>query len=394
MTRRDCLRLAMRQARGTLLRSFLCVVSVAVGVCAMLLILCAVSFGRTQVQDGLDALGLSGLTVYQQKTGSGAAFSAEQAEAIENDLPVVSRAMAIKAGSGQFRTGHDQGAAVFFGVDEKLGDVMQLKLLHGSLFRRWHIDSAERVAVIDSSLSQRLFRRENVVGKELRLVIDGSEQPYRIIGVISSQASLLTGMAGSFVPDIIYIPYSCLASESEPTDQIFVQCVAEADPAAAGTQIERFLQERQQVGGEVAVRSLSGALDTADEIIGLVTLAFSAIAAIAFLIAMLGVCSSLLAAADERKPDIGVFLAIGAHPKDILRIFLYQAMGLCLLGGVIGSAAGCSLLWLLAQRLPALTSLELWKAAVLFPIVAAAGGTVCGLLPALRASRLDPIEIM
>lgn len=394
MTRRDCLRLALRQARGTLLRSALCVVSVAVGVCAMLLIVCTISFGRGQVRDGLDALGLSGLTVYLEKSGSGAPFSAAQADAMEDGLPVVRRAMAIKAGAGQFRTGHDQGAAVFFGVDEKLGEVMRLELLHGSLFRRWQIDSAERVAIVDASLARRLFRRENVVGKEVRLVVDGREQPYRIVGVISSQASLLTGMAGAFVPDMIYLPYSCLASEAEPADQIFVQCVAEADLDTAGTQIERFLEERQQVGGDLAVRSLSGALETADEIVWLVTLAFFAIAAISFLIAMIGVCSSLLAAADERRPDIGVFLAIGAQPLDVLRIFLYQAMALCLLGGTLGSAAGCSLLWLLARRLPALASIGLGKAALLFPAVAAAGGTACGLLPALRAARLDPVDVM
>lgn len=106
MKRRDCLRLALRQARGTLLRSVLCVLSVAAGVCSMLLIVCTVAFGSAQVRDGLDALGLSGLTVYLEKAGGGAAFSAEQADALEQGLPTVSRAMAIKAGSGQFRTGH------------------------------------------------------------------------------------------------------------------------------------------------------------------------------------------------------------------------------------------------------------------------------------------------
>ena len=142
------------------------------------------------------------------------------------------------------------------------------------------------------------------------------------------------------------------------------------------------------------MRSLSGALDTADELVGIVTLAFFAIASIAFVVAMLGVCSSLLAAADERKPDIGVFLAIGAQPQDILRIFLYQSMALCLLGGLIGSAFGGGLLWLLMQRVPALSAMELGRAALLFPLAAMLGGTVCGLLPALRASRLDPVDTM
>lgn len=394
MKRRDCLRLALRQARGTLLRSVLCVLSVAAGVCSMLLIVCTVAFGSAQVRDGLDALGLSGLTVYLEKAGGGAAFSAEQADALEQGLPTVSRAMAIKAGSGQFRTGHVQGSAVFFGVDEKLGEVMQLRLLHGSLFRAQQVDAAERVAVIDSTLAKKLFRRENVIGKQVRLVIGGEEQIYEIIGVISSQASLLAGIAGPFIPNMIYVPYSCLAGAQEQADQIFVQCVAEADTAAAGQQPERFLRERQQVGGEIAVRSLSGALDTADELVGIVTLAFFAIASIAFVVAMLGVCSSLLAAADERKPDIGVFLAIGAQPQDILRIFLYQSMALCLLGGLIGSAFGGGLLWLLMQRVPALSAMELGRAALLFPLAAMLGGTVCGLLPALRASRLDPVDTM
>ncbi len=394
MSRRDCLRLALRQARGTLLRSAICVASVAVGVCAMLLIVCTVAFGRAQVREGLDALGVSGLTVYLEKPGSGAVFSAAQADALEENLPVVARAMAIKAGSGQFRTGHEQGTAVFFGVDERLGEGMRLGLLHGSLFRARQIDNAERVAVIDASLAQRLFRRDNVVGKELRLVIGGEEQPYKIIGVISSQASLLSGIAGPFMPNMVYVPYTCLATDAGQADQIFIQCIANADLDAAGAQVERFLCERQQVGGEIAVKSLSGALDTADELVGLVTLAFFSIAAIAFVIAMLGVCGSLLAAADERRPDIGIFLAIGARRKDITRIFLYQSMSLCLLGGLLGSGAGCALLWALAQRLPLLASIPLWQAAVAFPAAAGLGGTVCGLLPALRASRLDPIEVM
>ncbi len=394
MKRRDCLRLSLRQARGTLLRSSLCVLSVAVGVCAMLLIVCTVAFGRAQVREGLDALGLSGLTVYLEKAGGGAPFTAEQAEAMEQSLPAVTCAMAVKAGSGQFRTGHEQGAAVFFGVDERLGEVMQLELLHGALFRARQIERAERVAVIDNLLARKLFRRENVVGKELRLAVNGTEQSYEIIGVISSQASLLSGLAGSFVPNIVYLPYSCLAGERETADQIFVQCMAGTDLDAAGEQVEGFLKERQQVGGELAVRNLSGALDTADEIVGLVTLAFFAIAAIAFLIAMIGVCGSLLAAADERKPDIGVFLAIGAQPRDVLRIFLYQAMLLCLIGGAAGSLLGSGVLWMLAQRIPALAALRLGWAAVLFPAAAVVGGTVCGLLPALRAARLDPVDIM
>lgn len=394
MRRRDCLRLAWRQIRGTCLRSVLCVLSVAVGVCSMLLIVRAVGFGREQLRDGLDALGLGGLTVYVEKAGSGAVFSAGQADALEEGLPSVSRAMAIKAGSGQFRTGHDQGAAVFLGVDEKLGEVMRLRVLHGTLFRAQQVASAERVAVIDDGLARQLFRRENVVGKTLRLAVSGTEQNYEIIGVISSQTALVSGLAGSFAPNLIYLPYSCLAGENEQADQIFVQCMAQADLDAAGQQVERFLKERQQVGGSLAVRSLGGAVETADAVVRLVTLAFFAIAAIAFVIAMLGVCSSLLAAAEERRPEIGVLLAIGARPRDVLRIFLYQAMTLCFLGGAAGSAAGGGLLWLLGRYVPALAAMEPGWQTVLFPLAAAAGGTLCGLLPALRAAGLDPVEVM
>ena len=101
-----------------------------------------------------------------------------------------------------------------------MGEVMRLELLHGSLFRARQVACAERVAVIDNTLARRLFRRENVVGKELRLAVDGNEQVYEIVGVISSQASLVNGLAGTFIPDMIYLPYSCLADAGEPADQI------------------------------------------------------------------------------------------------------------------------------------------------------------------------------
>ena len=168
-----------------------------------------------------------------------------------------------------------------------------------------------------------------------------------------------------------------------------MSCAADADPDAVGPSISRYLETRGQVTGTVYVRSISGAVETVQHLASLGTLLFFAVGGIALLVSLLGVFSSMLSAAHERTERDRHSAALGARKRDIRRIFLSEAVLLCAAGG----AAGLALAWT-ALRLGAACCCPGWRLTAVLPLIAALCGGIAGLLPAVRAASMDPIEAM
>ena len=206
--------------------------------------------------------------------------------------------------------------------------------------------------------------------------------------MVKAQTSALGSALSSFAPHLIYVPYSCLASMQENADQVFVQCTAQADLSAVSGQIERYLTGRGQVDGTVRVQNMSGMVDTVGRMADLCVALFIAVGAITLCVALIGVLCSMLAAAHEKTGEIGILLAIGAQPRDIRRLFLLQSALLCALGGLAGLLLAGGVLYWGAAILPD------WRVPAALLALSVLCGTAAGLLPAVRAARLDPIDAM
>ena len=154
MRLRDILSLAAHNLRESPLRTALCALSVAVGSGALLLILSIGLYGRKQVDVGLQTLGVSGLSVYTESGHAGTILSAALADEIEQDVDGIRTLMPIKAQSGTVRVGHTTEHAVLLGADERLGEVMQMEMLAGTLPNAWQCANAEPVAVVGDDLAQ------------------------------------------------------------------------------------------------------------------------------------------------------------------------------------------------------------------------------------------------
>ena len=385
---RDILSLAAHNLRESPLRTVLCALAVAVGSGALLLILSIGLYGRQQVDVGLQTLGISGLAVYTENKTGGNTLSAALADELEQAVNGIRTLMPIKAQPGTVRAGHTPENAVFLGADEQLGEVMQLELLAGSLLNAWQSENAAPVAVVDDALAQSLYGRTNIVGREIRLHWNGYDRYFTVSGVVRAQTGVLGGMLSAVAPHLIYVPYACLASPSENADQVFVQCAAQADTAAVGSHIERYLTVQRQVRG-VRVQNMSGAVDTVQRLAEMGTGLFAAIGTVTLFVALIGVMSNMVAAAHEKTGEIGVLLAIGAQPRDIRWIFLMQAVLLCAAGAAVGLAAGNILLHCSAALL--LPDKRIFVELLLLSVIS---GGASGLLPAIRAAALDPIDAM
>ncbi len=384
----DLFRLAAANLRENPLRTALCALSVAVGTGALLLIAAIGLFGQTQVQAALQTLGVSGLTVYLDGHGAGTPLSAELADTLEQAIDGVDSVMPIKAKTGTVRAGHATENAVFLGADERLDDVMQLEVLAGALLTERQADTAQSVAVIGDELAQALYGRTNITGRQILLRIDGIDQYFTVCGVVKAQTSALGSALSSFAPHLIYVPYACLASQQENADQVFVQCSAQADLSTVSGQISRYLSGRGQVDGTVRVQNMTGMVDTVEQLADLCVLLFLVVGAITLCVALIGVLCSMLAATHEKTGEIGILLALGAQPRDIRRLFLLQSALLCALGGLCGLfLAGGALYWVMSL-------LPDWRVPAMLLALSVACGAAAGLLPAVRAARLDPIDAM
>ncbi len=256
MRLRDILSLAAHNLRESPLRTALCALSVAVGSGALLLILSIGLYGRKQVDVGLQTLGVSGLSVYTESGHAGTILSAALADEIEQDVDGIRTLMPIKAQSGTVRVGHTTEHAVLLGADERLGEVMQMEMLAGTLPNAWQCANAEPIAVVGDDLAQTLYRRTNITGRKIRLKANGTDRYFTVCGVVRAQTGAFGGMLSAVAPHLVYVPYACIASQTERTDQVFVQCISQTDTASVSSQIEKYLTDRQQVRG-VHVQNMS-----------------------------------------------------------------------------------------------------------------------------------------
>lgn len=385
--------LAAVQLTRRRMRAFLCALSVAVGVIAMVLIASLGTFGQTEVQKGLETMGLRGLTVYVSEGAPGQKLTEKQADSIAQALPQVSAAMPVKAKTGTYRTSSKSGSAVFLGVGNHLGEVMGLTLVAGRLPSTQEILYGRRVAVIDENLAKKLYQRTNITGKSLRFTVDNREDYFDIIGVIKAQTGTFGSVFGNLIPTLIYVPYFCVASKSESVDQIFIQCIGGVNLNDTGAQITDFLSRREQIAGTISVQNVSGAMDEIQGMVHLVTLLFLIVASISFTVAMLGVLSGMLSATHEKTAEIGIFMAIGARGRDIAHIFLLQSILICLLGGAGG--IGCAALALaVASRFIGVELAIPFGFTCVVLVLSAFCGALAGVIPAVWAARLHPVDAM
>lgn len=387
----DRFRLSWGQTRRGGVRSLLCAGTVAVGVLAMSVIGAVGQYARGEMTEAVRSVGLRGMTCFLVEQQTGDALTPAFAEAVEQGVPGVDAAMPVKYLAGRYQTGHKSGNAVLFGVDERMRETLDVTLLDGRLFTAGESTQPVRRAVISERLARSVFGRVAVCGQSIRLTVDGAENRYEIVGVIRDQAGLLTGLAGSGVPEIIYLPYGLLAQRSDTADQVLL--AYSGDTKQLEQRLNQIAAGLLGLRGSVGVQNLSGYLDEIDQMATGAVRIFLLVAAVSLVVALVAVTCGMLSAAHEMREEIGIYRAVGGRRRDIFWIFLIQSGLICLIGAAAGLAAawgGVGLVRLVTGRalfVPAGLSLVCLGLSVLC-------GALAGIAPALRAANLDPVQTM
>jgi putative ABC transport system permease protein len=258
------------------------------------------------------------------------------------------------------------------------------------------------VAVLGATTAQTLFPGGDPVDQEIRV----NQLTMRVIGVLESKGS---GALGN-QDDMILVPLSTMATRVNrartarggwTVQTIYVQLADEskATSDAAVQSIGDLLREQHRVSqDDFTIRSQQDLIASLNQITGVMTLFLGSVAGISLLVGGIGIMNIMLVSVTERTREIGIRKAIGAKRRDILMQFLIEATVVSVLGGLIGiliGAGGASALNGLpmgeGQRLMTVVSPD---AVLLSFTVSALIGLFFGVYPAMKASRLNPIEAL
>jgi putative ABC transport system permease protein len=404
------LRIALRALAKNKMRAGLTVLGVVIGIAAVTTM---VSLGQSAgqlIQDQFQNLGSNVIVVLPTssqtgglRTGSVTTLTEQDAQAIAEECPSVLAVSPFIGTSGQIIGGNvnwkpDQ----MLGVGPDYVVVRNWPMASGDFFNERDIAGAAKVCVLGSTVARQLFPDADPVGQQVRV----KNIPFTVAGVLNRKGANLVGQDQD---NILLMPHTTVRKRLQNSafpnvDVVFVSAKSELLSAQAEREIKALLTERHRLTpGEppdFEVRNTADVANVFAVIMGTLTAVLSAIAAISLVVGGVGIMNIMLVSVTERTREIGIRMALGARPRDILRQFLVESVVLSSLGGAIGIALGVGGSAGLIALINAMLPNTKWSFQISLPaafialLFAAAVGIFFGFYPARRASRLDPIEAL
>ena len=273
------------------------------------------------------------------------------------------------------------------GVTSEFQQLQRLDMDSGSFLPESELDRGAAVVVLGHRVAQELFDNANPLGATVRI---GSWR-MRVIGVLQERGQQL----GMNIDDVALIPVASgmrMANKSS-VNRIMLDLYPKSVSKPVIAQVKKILIDRHDEEDFTCI-SQDAVLASLSSILGILTLVVAGIASISLGVAGIGIMNVMLVSVSERTDEVGLLKALGANPRQILQVFLLEATMLSSAGGLIGLASGTALVELgnlLYPRIDAAT--PLWAIAAVLGL-SLGTGIVFGVLPAWRASRLDPVAAL
>ena len=411
---RETLAMALDNVRSNKFRSFLTVLGIVIGVMAAIVVASILTGMRQSIISIIEEYGTNNIYAFHLTTGP--RTSTDRAERLRKPLTVAD-ADAVKAQAGSvedlaviapnvgysggpfddnityqgknYRWGNTQG------VTPNYANIVNINLKEGRFITESDEEQRRNVMVIGVNAAEALFpsQQNNIVGTEVRM----GGLNFEIVGVLEKRKA---GFFGENEEDnAVLIPFRTAQKVAPARGWIlFIIQARSGQLSEALTQSEDILRRRRNVkfgdANNFDIKTADNFVKQFDSIFAMVGLVAIAISSLGLLVGGIGVMNILLVSVTERTQEIGIRKALGARRRDITNQFLFEAMTLTFLGGMLGVllAVGTSrlIMWLIPS-IPA--SVPMW--AVTSGITVSVGvGLIFGVWPARKAARLDPIECL
>ncbi len=393
--------MSLRGLSTNRLRAGLTVLGVVIGVGAVIVAVGIGQGSREAVAASIQRLGTNVLTVFPGSQrqgqisfgfGSTNTLKLEDAAAIVKQTTAVGKVYAQVNRTAQVKFGDKNTNTQINGVGPDYPTISNHPIQRGQFFVESDMKSLHRVALLGSSVAVTLFDRRNPVGNSIRI----SGQSYRVIGVLAQKGG--QGMRNP--DDAVYVPTTTAMRRlfgMENVNTIVCQSKSFATMARAQTEIENLLRKRHNLSDNAAsdfiIFNQADLAATRNEQQDTFTALITWLAVVSLAVGGIGIMNIMLVSVTERTREIGLRKALGARRNDVLFQFLFEALLLSVIGGMLGVALGVG-----GSRLVA--TMNNWQVAlepsaiVLAFGVSAAVGVFFGFYPALKASKLHPVEAL
>jgi len=379
------------------LRSFLAMLGIIIGVGAVISMLALGAGARKQVMDRISALGTDLLIIRPGQSGSRGVISGtyrnltlEDAEAVLQAAPGIRRLAPTVGGGVQLKFLNRNTRSHVTGTSPSYLAIRDFQVARGRVFSQSETDAVARVAVLGPVTASDLFGISDAVGETIK--VNGIN--FTVIGVLEAK-----GDQGWFNPDDqVLTPYTTAMKQLFGLDflhEIDIQAFPDADLGRLQEDIRKALRVRHRLlegfEDDFTIRNQADMIQMANEITRTFTILLGGIAGISLLVGGIGIMNIMLVTVTERTREIGIRKAIGAKERSILMQFLVEAVILSGVGGGLGIALGFAIAAVISHFTDFRAVVEATSIALALAFSAAVG-IFFGWYPAMRASRLDPVE--
>ncbi|MFH1981835.1 MAG: ABC transporter permease [Pseudomonadota bacterium] len=396
MHTRDIIRLVLHALISHRLRSALTGLGIAVGIAAVVLL--------TSLGEGIHRFVLSEFTQFGTNligiTPGKAATTGISGAVISNVRPLsladavalarLPRVVAtVPVIQGNAAVEHDRRSrrSAVFGVGTAVPVVWQMRVAQGRFLPDDDPRAPRAFVVLGTTVKTELFGDANALGQRIRV---GGER-YRVVGVMESKGEML----GFNLDDAVYIPAArAMALFNRESLMEIDLLYAAGSPSQDVSRRARELLMARHGEEDFTIVTQDQMLDVLGSVLNVLTMAVGALGGISLLVGGVGILTIMTIAVQERTAEIGLLRALGADRRQVLILFLGEAVVLAGLGGAGGLLLGAGGAWLLGKIVPALPTHTPWRYALMAELLSLAIGLAAGVLPARHAARLDPIEAL
>ena len=387
---------ALRANKG---RSVLTTLGIIIGVAAVIAIVALGEGASASVSNQLAGLGVNLLTITPGSTrtggaaagaGSGITLKAADADAIQDSVAGLNGVSPVVSGNAQVIYANQNWSTRVQAVDPDYLTINDWTIAQGSAFTDQDDTNANSVAILGQTVVTNLFPNgQSPIGQLVRI----RNVPFTVVGVLQSKGA--SGFGDQ--DDTVMIPFrtgQVRLFGTQNINQIIVQVSDSSQIDTANTQIEALLRQRHKLASyqadDFSIRNNADIISRVSSVSDTMTMLLGGVAAVSLVVGGIGIMNIMLVSVTERTREIGIRLAIGAQPRDVLLQFLVEAVVLSLLGGIIGILVGSGVA-LVLPLVAGWTTVLPWNAIALSFAVSAAIGMFFGIYPARKASQLDPI---
>jgi putative ABC transport system permease protein len=383
------------------LRSFLTMLGMVIGVGCVIVVV-AIGNGASQsIQSTINSLGTNFIMVFPGAATTGGArtftgssnLTAEDAAALKAEAPDVAYVSPLVRANGQIVAGELNWGTSLQGVDVDYPNIRAWNVAKGDFFTDADVKSAAKVVVLGNTVADNLFPGGDAVGQLVRI----KNVPARVLGVLEKKGG---NMMGQDQDDTVLAPYTTVMkrlSGKTKLDMLYVSSSSANNVAAAQQEVDSVLRQRHRIppngDADFQMRSQEEIAAASASQMNTLKMLLLVIAAVSLVVGGIGIMNIMLVSVTERTREIGIRMAIGAKGRHVLTQFLFEAITISVVGGLIGVLIGVAVSRLVAVKAgwPIVVSPD---SVMLAFGVAGFVGVFFGFYPARKASRLDPIDAL